>query len=504
MTKTPDKDKQGLVDEAEFEASLVSDIDGSLIDSDTQVVESRAVPAPQPPRPTAKQPPWVGKVLGRFKLLRLVGEGKMGRVIQAQDVNLHRIVALKVLCKRLPGIDEQRRVNQFLREARAAAQIEHPNVVHIYEINQHDGWWYIAMEMLEGGNLGQVVKAAGPLAVPKACAFVADAASALAVAHELGIIHRDIKPTNLMLARNGRCKVTDFGLVRLDDPNDPFQFTHKAVGSPLFMAPEVIRRQEQTPAIDVYSLGATLFYALTGKAPYLGQSLDEVLTQHVEAAVPDIRELLPDCPSSLAALVSRAMAKNPGERPSAGDMAAALRAESIATRIADSGTLTADTSSLLRELIGSGVLESTTPPPASTRAEGWERIRRLVSTRPFRISAAVAILVLVALLLFLLLPAGRKSTTPASLARHFPDAPESYGVLPPSFVMEPIRPGADEVSSFSWVGQIDPSGFGFVASRRGRHFYPVNAPAALLIRSEDLVGYDTAAEAAADGKVQAK
>jgi hypothetical protein len=127
-----------------------------------------------------------------------------------------------------------------------------------------------------------------------------------------------------------------------------------------------------------------------------------------------------------------------------------------------------------------------------------------VSARPFRISAAVAILALAALLLFLLLPAGRKSTTPAALARHFPDAPESYGVLPPSFVMEPIRPGADEVSSFSWVGQVDASGFGFVASKRGRHFYPVDAPAALLIRSEDLVGYGTAAEAAADGKVQAK
>jgi len=157
MADDLDKEKNPPMDEAEFEASLVSDVDAGLVEAETRIVESKPPPPPQPqpPQPTKKlaQPAWVGKVLGHFKLLRLIGEGKMGRVIQAQDINLQRLVALKILGKRMKGISANRRVNQFLREARAAAQIEHPNVIRIYEINQHDGWWYIAMEMLDGGNL---------------------------------------------------------------------------------------------------------------------------------------------------------------------------------------------------------------------------------------------------------------------------------------------------------------------------------------------------------------
>ena len=123
----------------------------------------------------------------------------MGMVIQALDIHLQRLVALKVLRKRIAGLDEAKRVEQFLREARGAALIEHPNVVRIYEINQHAGWWYIAMEMVDGENMKQVVSAIGRLPPDRACPLIADAATALAVAHELAIIHRDVKPTNLMI-----------------------------------------------------------------------------------------------------------------------------------------------------------------------------------------------------------------------------------------------------------------------------------------------------------------
>jgi serine/threonine protein kinase len=212
------EEQKGLIDEAEFEASLIADIDSEMVSAETEIMDTSKIQIEKTNLPAEKiQPAWVGKRLGNFKLLRLIGEGKMGRVIQAQDINLQRIVALKILNKRIPGVDDQQRVLQFLREARAAARLEHPNVVRIYEINQHDGWWYIAMEMLEGKNLRTIVKAAGPLTQPRACTLIADASNALAAAHELGIIHRDIKPTNLMLTRSGRCKLTDFGLVRLDD-----------------------------------------------------------------------------------------------------------------------------------------------------------------------------------------------------------------------------------------------------------------------------------------------
>ncbi|MHC4394240.1 MAG: protein kinase domain-containing protein [Planctomycetota bacterium] len=337
-----------LVDDDAFEASLISDIDSDLVNAETVIIESPKVPRKPESAPSSRtQPQWVGKLLGHFKLLRLIGEGKMGRVIQAQDINLQRIVALKVLHKRLPGIDKRQQVHQFLREARAAAQIEHPNVVRIYEISEHEGWWYIAMEMLEGGNLREVIKAAGPLTVPRACAFVADAAAALDIAHNLGIVHRDIKPTNLMLTRQGRCKLTDFSLVRLNDPNDPFDFTDKAVGSPQFMAPEMIQRRKQTSAIDVYSLGATLYYALTGRPPYTGRKLEEILKKHMEAPVPEVRAVLPQCPATLDILVQRAMAKNPNDRPTAGDLTAALRAEAIVVQPDDSSILIPGSSSVI-------------------------------------------------------------------------------------------------------------------------------------------------------------
>ncbi|UCD51818.1 MAG: serine/threonine protein kinase [Phycisphaerales bacterium] len=494
MAQDNDKAHLGKIDEAEFEASLVA--------GETELIATR--PVRRPPKKTPPQPAWAGKQLGHFKLLRLIGEGKMGRVIQARDINLQRLVALKVLCKRLPGIDATKRVDQFFREARAAAQIDHPNVVHIYEINQHDGWWYIAMEMIEGGNLREAIKAAGPLPAQKACAFIADAASALATAHELGILHRDIKPTNLMLTRQGRCKVTDFGLVHMDDPNDPFQFTHKAVGSPLFMAPELILRGEQTPALDVYSLGTTLFFALTGRAPFVGKTVQEVLKKHVKAPIPDLRTVMRDCSATLAVLVARALAKAPGDRPSAGDMAAALRAESIAGQMADSGTLSPGASSLIRELMGSGVTDTTVASQLVTFAERWAKSLR---RRRQWVIGSVAVLATVLLLFggYRLIGQlrGRRAAGSGSLMRYFPDAPANYGVADPDSRPFPVGPDVQNPPAFSWVGRINPGQFQFVASRSGRHFYPLDDPRSVLIRAEEVVGYRTPQAAQADGKTAA-
>ena len=494
--------KPGRIDEAEFEASLAVDTDGTLVIEETQTVQPQA--PPKPPTKSTPQPAWAGKKLGHFKLLRLIGEGKMGRVIQARDINLHRLVALKVLCKRLPGIDATKRVDQFFREARAAAQIDHPNVIHIYEINQHDGWWYIAMEMIEGGNLREAIKAAGPLPAQKTCAFIADAASALATAHELGILHRDIKPTNLMLTRQGRCKVTDFGLVHMDDPNDPFQFTHKAVGSPLFMAPEMILRGRQTPALDVYSLGTTLFFALAGRAPFIGKTIQEVLKKHVKAPIPDLRTLLPDCSPTLAVLVARTLAKNPSERPSASDMAAALRAESIAGQAADSGTLSPGASSLIRELMGSGVADTAVASQIVTFAERWTQTLR---RRRQWLAGSVAVLATALLLWggYHLLSArrGHRAPDPGSLAKYFPDAPESYGVSDRDSRPYPVGPNTQNPPAFSWVGRINPGSYKFVASRSGRYFYALDDPRAVLIRAEDVVGYRSTQAARDDGKTAA-
>ena len=503
MARDDDSNKPGIIDEDQFEASLATDVDGTVIADETEIIEPQA-PAPRRPKPVTPQPAWAGKVLGHFKLLRLIGEGKMGRVIQARDVNLRRLVALKVLCKRLPGIDADKRVDQFFREARAAAQIEHPNVVHIYEINQHDGWWYIAMEMVEGGNLREALKAAGPLSAQKACAFIADAASALAAAHELGILHRDIKPTNLMLTRQGRCKVTDFGLVHVDDPSDPFHFTHKAVGSPLFMAPEMILRREQTPALDVYSLGTTLFFALTGRAPFTGTTIQEVLKKHIKAPIPDLRTLLPDCSPTLAVLVARSLAKAPSERPSASDMAAALRAESITGQMADTGALSPGTSSLIRELMGSGVTDTMVATQIVTFAERWAKaLHRRKQWVLVTVAVAAAALLLWGGYRLIGRLQGPHAARPESLAKYFPEAPDSYGIADPDSRPFPVEPDRNHPPAFSWVGRINPGQFKFVASKSGRHFYALDDPRAILIRTEEVVGYRSTQAAVADGKTAA-
>lgn len=464
------------LNETEFEASLVA---GSA----TRSVSPEALPTPaaEPQAAALPMPSWAGKVLGHFKLLRRIGEGRMGMVIQAQDVNLHRIVALKVLNKRLPTVDETQRVLQFLREARAAAQIDHPGVVRIYEISQHKGWWYIAMEMIEGGNLRSLVKAAGPLPIPKACSLIADAADALAVAHSLGIIHRDIKPTNLMLTRQGRCKLTDFGLVRIDDPDDPFDFTDKAVGSPQFMAPEMIARREVTSAADVYGLANTLWYALVGDAPYTGLTIDEILNKHTSAPVPDIRRRLPDCPRSLALLIMRAMSKNPAERPTAADFAASLRGETVGYRTDDSGAFS---SSSVRAV-------------AQASTEQKRAISFIGSTRFLLITAVLVGLLAGTLCVSLLVQKARSWRDPSTF---FPDAPPTYGALPPETVPEAIRPAAADRIPFNWTGKVDARGIQFVAGKTGRYFYPVASPEAMLIRADSLVTYKTSADAVKDGR----
>jgi eukaryotic-like serine/threonine-protein kinase len=477
MSSEFDKQRPAHLSETEFEASLASG-------SQTPPVSPQPAPAPRHQDFTLQLPSWAGKVLGHFKLLRRLGEGQMGMVIQAQDINLQRIVALKVINKRLPALDDNQRVLQFLREARAAAQIEHPNVVRIYEISQHKGWWYIAMEMIEGGNLRSLVKAAGPLPVPKACSLIADAADALAAAHSLGIIHRDIKPTNLMLTRQGRCKLTDFGLVRIDDPNDPFDFTDKAVGSPQFMAPEMISHRNVTSAVDVYGLANALWYALVGEAPYTGLKVEDILNKHLYTPVPDIRSVLPDCPPSLAALIMRAMSKEPSERPTASQFAVALRGETVGYQADESGTFGSSSRLVV-------------PHPASAEHESARLF--IVSPRFLLITA-----VLVGLLAgtfgvtTLLIKARHSSLAPARL---FPNAPATYGILPPLALPQMVEPAISDNPPLAWAARPVTAEARFVASKSGKYFFPLGSPMAMLIRADSLVTYKSAADAVRDGRL---
>ena len=380
----------GLESIEEFEASLVPDdsaprspVAGSDVsatppllepDAETSADAARSAPAkpeadrgaPSAQGPAARQRAlrerWVGKRLSHFRLMRLIGSGTMGAVFQAEDVNLKRIVALKVLRKQMKGADSIKYVQRFLLEARAAAGIEHASIAQVFEINEHAGWWYIAMEFLEGGSLRDLIQASGPMAPGRAALLLADAARGLAAAHEAGVIHRDIKPANLMLNRRGRCKLVDFGLVKLDAADNPFQSDdHLVVGTPHYIAPEVVRRQGATAASDVYGLGVTLYTLLRGGPPFRAREISDVLRLHVEAEVPDVRGVVPNCSENMAALIQRSMAKDPALRPTAAVFAASLQTEVSVALAADPTLSSSSVVPVPDSMTGSAVPGSTPP-----------------------------------------------------------------------------------------------------------------------------------------------
>jgi eukaryotic-like serine/threonine-protein kinase len=497
--------KAGLEDEKAFADTLASDPGVAEKPESAPEAKSGETP-PAAAKPDSKQPPWVGRIMGHFKLLRLIGEGSMGLVIQAEDIHLKRIVALKVLRKQLAtGQRGKKAIEQFIREARAAASIEHPNIVRVYEINQHGDWWYIAMEMVTGNSLHAIVKAAGPLPAARACPIIADAATGLQVAHELGMIHRDIKPGNILVTRNGHGKISDFGLVRVDDPNDPFDsYARQSIGTPYFMAPEIIRRGTIGPAVDIYSLGGTLYYVLTGRPPYTADTVKDILRQHLHADPPNLQwDLSYDAPN-LTSLVRRMMAKQPDVRPTAAEVAAILHSEAIAAAPESPGFAVSGGSTLGTEWQGlaqkSGTaLSSSTVSVSASPSRGLEWIRSKLATRWGVVSALAILLILCGLAFWLFQPKAPPRQDRRAVSRLFPDAPESYGTRPPGFVPVPSGIGT-EVPGFSWKGKVDSSGFRYIAARTGRYFYSIDDKRAILIRADQCVGYPTAEQARGDGK----
>ena len=277
-------------------------------------------------------PKWLGRRVGRFKILSMIGQGAVGRVFQAEDVDLQRRVALKVMSAKAQtdGGTFAEVVERIIREARAAAVLEHPHVVHVYEVNRNESVVYIAMELCEGGTLKDLVDAHGSLDAVRACQLIAEAAEALGFAHSVGIVHRDVKPANLLLTRHGRCKVGDFGLAIIEDPADSFKYGRTA-GTPHYAAPEAIRGNPPEGSADQYSLGATLYHLLSGRTPFGGRTREEILQAHLERQPADLRSIRPDLDPRLAAVVAKAMDKDPQRRfGSMADFAKALRLFTVA------------------------------------------------------------------------------------------------------------------------------------------------------------------------------
>ena len=289
-------------------------------------MSSGSLPAPGPVAGAAT-PKWLGKRIGRFRLVGVVGRGTWGCVYEAEDTDLRRRVAIKLL----PAKDAAGKNTDFRRvadEARAAAALEHPNVVGVYEIGKKGDFFFLVMELAEGGSVDELIKATGPIDAARACRLCAEAGDALATAHDCGIVHRDVKPANLLLARSGRCKVADFGLAAGGDASDPLHAT-RAAGTAHYVAPEIVRGTAGDARGDVYSLGATLYHMLAGRRPFEGRGGEgrgAILRAQLQQEPPDLASIRPKLDPKLVEVVKRAMNKDPAGRfASMREFARALR-----------------------------------------------------------------------------------------------------------------------------------------------------------------------------------
>lgn len=265
-----------------------------------------------------------GQRVGRFRIERLIGSGGMGTVYEATDVFLGRPVALKVLTPLTEALDEAR--ERFFREARAVARLEHPNIVRIYEAESSPESPYIAMELIRGGDLKQMLSGAAPPARDRLLEVAAQVFEGLGHAHSHGVIHRDVKPANVLLTPEGTVKLIDFGLARLHD--DERDLTRGQVfGSASFMAPEQIMDPRTIDyRADIYSAGVLLHQLVTGRVPHQAATVAETLVKVVHSDIPDPRLIVPDLEPSLADLILRCLARNRDDRPtSAADVARELR-----------------------------------------------------------------------------------------------------------------------------------------------------------------------------------
>jgi eukaryotic-like serine/threonine-protein kinase len=266
----------------------------------------------------------VGELIaGRYELEELVGSGGMSNVFRAHDRLLERTVALKILHEQYTRDEDY--VERFRREARAVAQLTHPNIVTVIDRGEQDGRQFIVFEYVDGQNLKDL-SARGPLDPREAIRLGLQVAHALAFAHDRGLVHRDVKPQNVLLNDEGQAKVTDFGIARSLDVHGVTQ-TGTVLGTSDYIAPEQARGQKVDPKTDIYSLGAVLYELLTGEVPFSGDNFVAVAMRHVSEPPPSVLVHRPDCPVRLDLAIQRAMAKDPADRfASMDDLCAELEA----------------------------------------------------------------------------------------------------------------------------------------------------------------------------------
>jgi serine/threonine protein kinase len=282
-----------------------------------QVSPSQGVAPQAPPQQQQQQQGMVlqpGQMFRQYRVEAKIGQGGMGVVYKGLDLNLQRTAALKILPPVFAEQNAEAR-ERFIREARSAAQLIHQNIVTVFEAGDEAGQFYIAMEFISGPSVASLMKKKGKLDTKVALKVIKDATCGLEFAHRMNLVHRDIKPDNILLHPNGMAKVADFGLAKsTNQDNTNLTGTGLIVGTPHYMAPEQCEGEETDRRADIYSLGVTLYAMILGVPPYQAKSTMAILHKHVYDPVPDPRDIDPEIPEDVALVIMKAMAKNKEDR----------------------------------------------------------------------------------------------------------------------------------------------------------------------------------------------
>jgi serine/threonine-protein kinase len=285
--------------------------------------------------------------IGKYHIIELVGEGAMGVVYRANDSVLDRTVAIKVMNESIARQEDLRK--RFLHEAQAAASLQHPNVVSIYDLGEVDGHMFIAMEFVDGVDLEKLLELGQPLSLQAKLDIIIDVLTGLTFAHKRGIVHRDIKPANIRVTEDGRAKIMDFGVAHL--ASSSMTSTGSFLGTPSYMAPEQITEGKTTPQTDLFAVGGVLYQLLTLMKPFEAPTLQNLFFRIITEKPKPVSELMPGLPPALDRIVAKAMAKEPSDRyATALEMAnelSAVRAKLSGPAYPESVSLTASVSGAL-------------------------------------------------------------------------------------------------------------------------------------------------------------
>ena len=317
--------------------------------------------------------------IGHYRIVAELGRGGMGIVYKAHEESLNRFVAIKVLGEHLT--EDPGHVERFLREARSAASLNHPNIVQIYAVSEEEGRHFFAMEYVTGRSLQQILKSSGPLEPTQVARIALQTASGLRAAHDQGIIHRDIKPANLLIDERGLVKIADFGLALVAGGVSRLTATGMFMGTPGYLSPEQCLDQDPDHRTDIYSLGVTLYEALSGKVPFTADSPLALLRQIVEVEPPDLGDLKPDVDPELRTIVDRMMAKDRDLRVSScaeliGGLEKYLEGKGVSGNLVERGAASA--------------ASPPPPPPGSDDAELDSQPTRQVSSDVFQAGATAS------------------------------------------------------------------------------------------------------------------